>query len=261
MYQAHFVEATNWAKQLEATSRKQAAELEQIRPIAQKAGINVEKIHTLETQLSLMEDLRKRSTDMEIEITLLKKEKEAWNAFLELNEGNQRPEEISRALSRERLARKADEEKIQAQEQELEDLRKRYHTLEQNLANLTTEAQVKQEQLTKLERRYERLERQRNLAQREVGFLKEQLKTYDSEETVFFGASNVDSQKLARIEGLEKLVEELKSELERLNKEGPLPGSSGDNNKRKRSEVLEEDDESRRKIRVLQNGLCFRLLS
>jgi len=201
-----------------------------------------------------MEDLRKRATDMEIELTLLKKEKEAWNTFLESNEGNQRPEEISKELSRERLAHKADQERLEAQETELKDLRKRIRTLEGNVDNLTMELQGKQEQLTKLERRYERLDRQKNLAQREVGFLKEQLKTYDSEETIFMSGAGIDAQKAARIEGLEKMVEELKSELERVNKEGPLPGGPVIDNKRKRSDVAEEDEESRRKVRILQNG-------
>jgi mitotic spindle assembly checkpoint protein MAD1 len=231
------------------------AELEQIRPLAQKAAIHLEKIHSLETQLSLMEDLRKRATDMEIEITLLKKEKEAWNTFLESNEGNQRPEEISKELSRERIAHKADEERLQMQETELDELRKRIKTLEGSIDNLNSEVQGKQDKLTKLERRYERLDRQRSLAQREVGFLKEQLKTYDSEETVFMSGAAVDAQKAARIEGLEKMVEELKSELDRVSKEGPLPGPSIDNNKRKRSEVREEDEETRRKVRILQNGI------
>src|SRR5271170_4336579 len=117
------VEATNHTKQLELTSRKQNVELEQLRPLASKAAINVEKIHTLETQLSLMEDLRKRSTEMEIEITMLRKEKEAWNTFLETNETNHRPEEISRDLHRERAARKTDQERLQSYETELIDSR------------------------------------------------------------------------------------------------------------------------------------------
>ena len=225
--------------------------------MAQKAAINIEKIHTLETQLSLMEDLRKRATDMEIEVTLLKKEKEAWNTFLESNEGNQRPEEISKELSRERLAHKADQERLQSQETELEELRKRIRTLEGNVENLSSEAHAKQEQLTKLERRYERLDRQKTLAQREVNFLKEQLKTYDSEETVFMSGAGVDAQKAARIEGLEKLVDGLKSELERVTKEGPLAEPATENNKRKRPEIPDQDEESRRKVRVLQNGIFY----
>ena len=71
---------------------------------------------------------------------------------------------------------------------------------------------------------------------REVQFLKEQLKTYDSEETVFFNGSSgvIDAQKQARIEGLEKLLDEYKSEIDRLNKQGPLLDSTYNNGKRKR---------------------------
>ena len=226
------VEATNYVKQLETISRKQVAELEQIRPMAQKAAINLEKIHTLETQLSLMEDLRKRATEMEIEVALLRKEKLAWNTFLELNEGNRRPEEISRDLHQERASHKSAQERVQALEKEVSEIRARIRTADQSVENLKAEVQGKQEQLTKTERRYERLERQKNLAQREVQFLKEQLKTYDSEETVFFNGAGVDAQKMARIESLEKMVDQYKSELDRVNKENPLPGIVTENGKR-----------------------------
>lgn len=247
-------EATNYVNQLETTSRKQHAELEQVRPLAQKAAINVEKIHTLETQLSLMEDLRKRATDMEIEITLLRKEKLAWESFLESNEGSQRPEEISRELHRERAAHKADQERIQMLESDLDQARTQIRTIEQNIDILNAELQQTKEQATKTERRYDRVDRQKNLAQKEVEFLKEQLKMYDSEETVFFNGAKVDMQKQARIEGLEKLVDQYKSELNRINKEGPLPVHMNDNGKRTRPENAEGDEESRRKIRILQNG-------
>jgi mitotic spindle assembly checkpoint protein MAD1 len=250
------VEATHYVKQLETISRKQVAELEQIRPMAQKAAINLEKIHTLETQLFLMEDLRKRATEMEIEVALLRKEKLAWNTFLESNEGNRRPEEISRELHQERASHKSAQERVQALEKEVSEIRARIRTADQSVENLKAEVQGKQEQLTKTERRYERLERQKNLAQREVQFLKEQLKTYDSEETVFFNGAGVDAQKMARIESLEKMVDQYKSELDRVNKENPLPSIVTENGKRKRPEITEDDEESRRKIRALQNGIA-----
>ena len=249
------LEATNYVRQVESTSRKQVTELEQLRPLAAKAAINVEKIYSLETQLSLMEDLRKRATEMEIEITLLRKEKLAWNTFLESNEGNHRPEEISRDLHHERTGHKLAQERIQVQDLALQDLRARIRTLESTTDSRESQTQTKLEAMGKLERRFERIDRQRNLAQREVQFLKEQLKTYDSEETVFFNGSSgvIDAQKQARIEGLEKLLEEYKSEIDRLNKQSPLLDSTHDNGKRKRVETP-EDEESKRKIRVLQNG-------
>jgi mitotic spindle assembly checkpoint protein MAD1 len=200
-----------------------------------------------------MEDLRKRATQMEIEIALLRKEKMAWNTFLESNEGNQRPEEISRDLHRERLAHKVAQDHVQVLETEISEIRTRLRSAEEIAHTVNAEVQGKQEQLTKLERRYERVERQKTLAQREVEFLKEQLKTYDSEETVFLSGA-VDAQKLARIEKLEKLVVQYKSELDRISKEGPLPGVTAEIGKRKRPDLTEEDEESKRKIRILQNG-------
>lgn len=201
-----------------------------------------------------MENLRKRATELEIEIELLRKEKEAWNTFLESNEGNQRPEEISRELHSERLAHKASQDRVQTLEGELAKLGTRVRTAEQSADTIKTEVNEKQEQLVRLERRYERLERQKSLAQREVEFLKEQLKTYDTEETVFLSSAGADAQKLVRIENLEKLVTQYKSELDRISKEGVLPNITNDNGKRKRAEPTPEDEESKRKIRILQNG-------
>jgi mitotic spindle assembly checkpoint protein MAD1 len=200
-----------------------------------------------------MEDLRKRATELEIEVAILRKEKSAWNTFLEQNETSQRPEDLTRELNRERMAHRATVERVQGMDLELRELRTLYRSSTELQESLSTELKGIKERFIKTERRYERLERQRNLAQREVEFLKEQLRTYDSEETVFFNGGNVDKEKLARIEGLEKLVEECKVEIERLNKEGPIMGSGVENGKRKRVETIEDDD-SRRKIRVLQNG-------
>jgi mitotic spindle assembly checkpoint protein MAD1 len=207
-----------------------------------------------------MEDLRKKTTEMEIEIALLRKEKSAWNTFLESNEGSQRPEEIGRELHRERLAHKSDQERIQLQETELDELRGKLRTLEEREDSTKSQLQTLQEKLTKVERRYERLERQKNLAQREVQFLKEQLKTYDSEETVFLNGAGIDAQKQKRIEALEALVEQYKSEINRWSTEGPLPPATPDNRKRLRQESNEEDNESRRKIRILQNGILVLFL-
>jgi len=247
------VEATNYVRQLESTNRKQSSELDHLHPLAQKASINLEKIHTLETQLSLMENLRKRATEMEIEITLLRKEKLSWSAFLDSAETNQRPEDIMRELSQERLAHTAAKEALQRVETEITDLQKRVRGSGEHVDQLTSQLAENKDHTTKLERRYERLERQKNLAQKEIIFLKEQLRTYDSEETMFLNAATLDAQKSARIEQQEKIMEEYKSELDRLNKEGPLPSTVLDA-KRKRTTDVEHDDESRRKIRVLQNG-------
>jgi mitotic spindle assembly checkpoint protein MAD1 len=200
-----------------------------------------------------MEDLRTRATELEIEVALLKNEKSAWNTFLEQNESNQRPEDLTRELNRERMAHKATVERLEGMEGELRELRTKYHVSTEAQESISTELKDLKDRFMKMERRYERLERQRNLALKEVEFLKEQLRTYDSEETVFFNGGNIDKEKVARIEGLEKLLEGYKIEIDKLSKEGPIVESAGENGKRKRTENIEDDD-SRRKIRILQNG-------
>ena len=78
---------------------------------------------------------------------------------------------------------------------------------------------------------------------------------YDAEETVFFSGANVDTQKQARIESLERLLEQYQSELNRVNTEGPISVLTNDNGKRTRPENTEGVEEFRRKIRILQNGM------
>jgi len=214
-----------------------------------------------------MQDLRNRYAQSEIELSILRKEKAAWTTFSD-NQGVT-PEQLARELLAERTARKAEGDVLRAVEVEMADLRARLKRAEGNADSLEATGQGHLETMTKLERKCERIERQRALALREVGFLKEQLKAFESEETVFLGGGSsglIDARRQGRIEALEKLVEEYKAELARVNKEGGMGAVShvSENGKRKREVSDEEDEESRRKLRVLQNGLlpfsCARAL-
>lgn len=203
-----------------------------------------------------MEDLRKRFTNTEIELSILRKEKTAWTTFSDSQ--GVTPEQLSRDLLTERSARKAETDARRAAESEVAGLRARLKRAEDNADLLEGTAQDEKERKAKLERKCERIERQRMLALREVGFLKEQLRAFESEETVFLGggaAGAVDAKMRGKIDALEKLVEEYKAELARVNWEG---GSAvtlvSENGKRKREVSTGDDEESRRKLRILQNG-------
>ena len=248
---------------METTSRKQSTELETLRPLAQKSQIHLEKIHALETQVSLMQDLRNRYAQSEIELSILRKEKAAWAAFSD-NQGVT-PEQLARELLTERTARKAEGDALREAEVELADLRAMLKRAEENVDSLEAAGQGHFERVTKLERKCDRIERQRALALGEVGFLKEQLKAFESEETVFLGGGSaglMDTRRQGKIEALEKLVDEYKAELARVNREGGIGVVShvSENGKRKREVSNEGDEESRRKLRVLQNGLPYFLV-
>ena len=62
-----------------------------------------------------------------------------------------------------------------------------------------------------------RLERQRILAVKEVELLREQIRTFDSEEMTYHSENEFDALKQKRIQELESLVDEYRSELQTLN--------------------------------------------
>jgi mitotic spindle assembly checkpoint protein MAD1 len=63
---------------------------------------------------------------------------------------------------------------------------------------------------------YKRLERQRTLAVKEVEYLRAQLKTFDTEETVLMLNENFDAQKVQQIQQLEAIVDQYRSENQKL---------------------------------------------
>jgi mitotic spindle assembly checkpoint protein MAD1 len=63
---------------------------------------------------------------------------------------------------------------------------------------------------------YKRLERQRTLAVKEVEYLRAQLKTFDTEETVLMLNENFDAQKVQQIQQLEAIIDPYRSENQKL---------------------------------------------
>lgn len=216
---------------------------------------------SLEAKVQGMDELRQQIGDMELKTLQLEQEKQRWAAFLEKEDKFTTPEDVVRALMHERMEKFNLIEKVGRLEAQVS-------SQESNTANESNELKKLQEQVQDLKERLEtesrqnlRLQKQRDLSANECKFLRDQLKSFETEETVFKGGTE-DDPKQARISELEKLVDGYRDEVKSLTqnlqeKEGqvvtlnsPLrrprrESSDNDHDKERLSEAL-------RKLRNLQ---------
>ncbi|RUS31888.1 mitotic checkpoint protein-domain-containing protein [Jimgerdemannia flammicorona] len=209
-----FHDQVTHVRSLEKENRSLSQELKHYKELYQNIEILREQKSALQSELSRMDQLRERLGELEVENALLKKEKVQWASFLDKrdNTGIDSPYFLAKTLA--------------AQRYEIAGLLENQGTLTAEIKSRDTYItkvegymQELKEKYTSLDERYQkdlrnmrRLEKSKLLAQKEIGFLREQLKTYDTEETTFM-QGNYDVQKAKRIEQLEELLEEYKLQL------------------------------------------------
>ncbi|KAK9480199.1 spindle assembly checkpoint component Mad1 [Lipomyces japonicus] len=230
------------SKSLENQLHIVTPELNQLRQDHKKFKFVSEEKTLLEARLKLMEDLRRQVADAELEAATLREANLRWIKFLESDDNFNTPEDVVRALAQERTERVALLDKVGRLEAELA---ARSHGLQQDEKDIQQfEQRINelQNELNTSNKLLARVERQKNLALKESDFLRDQLKTYDSEETMFM-QGNYDQQKANRIEQLESLHENLKSEILKLTselKEAEKLGKTSINIKKRKQEPQQE---------------------
>lgn len=211
-------------RKLESTNRSQSTELRQYRRNHKAVEIVEEEKRLLESKLSLMEDLRKELREAQLQRQILEDERKSWATYLQnasadcAGEKFDSPEAIARALVEHRLDNMSLVEKLGAMKPELIEK-------DEIIKSLEDERNVMRAEMDKLRssgggsdsRARARLERQRALAVKEVEYLREQLRTFDTEEITFHSENQFDEQKSKRIQDLESLVDNYRSELHSLN--------------------------------------------
>ncbi|TPX39288.1 hypothetical protein SeLEV6574_g07322 [Synchytrium endobioticum] len=181
---------------------------------------NIERLHEenarLEAQLALMNDLRKRCAELEVEVAKLQGEKLRWTTFLEKqdNTGMDSPYALSKELAKNRmeiviLKDRIGEHgaKMKAKDQYISQLEHQAHEFDSKLR------QVEEQYISEL-RTSKRLERASAFAQRETEVLREQLKSYDMEEANL--TLNYDAVKSERIKSLEAMIDEYRQRIIQL---------------------------------------------
>lgn len=210
----------------------------------------------------MMDDLRRENSEKQLRISILEDERNSWSSYFQSESLEfDSPEALARALVQERVENAALLEKAGRTNPELTEKEETIQRLESELSSLKTELEQAKESTAKDSRARQRLERQRALALKEAQFLRDQLKSFSSEETMYM-QGNFDEQKTKRIEELEELLETYKKQNETLEAslaEAVKQQAIGGGEARKRSR--ENDDEENRRAgelirrnRQLQDG-------
>ena len=212
-------------RRLEATNREQLGELRRLRESHKSVEVVEEQKRSLETELHVLQDVHRQLGEAQIQKEILEDEKRTWSSLLEA-EGKENefdsPEAVIRALVQERIEHASFVDRLGRVEAELSEKDEMIASLDTEKTALK-EASESQKATPAAEsgevpdnKAYKRLERQRTLAVKEVEYLRAQLKTFDTEETVLMSNENFDAQKVEQIQQLESLVDQYRSEIQSL---------------------------------------------
>ncbi|KAL8734964.1 MAG: hypothetical protein Q9181_002996 [Wetmoreana brouardii] len=261
-------------RRLETTNREQSMELKHFRRTHKAVEIVEEEKRVLEHRVSLMDDLRKELHEAQVRRQVLEDERQSWTSYLQSQAEGQEaefdsPEAVARALMKERIETATLAERLGRIQPELLEKDEIIKSLEEERKNCQAEMEKIRSNSGAGDTRVKaRLERQRALAVKEVEYLREQLRTFDSEELTYT-ENQFDSQKTKRIQDLESLVDQYRQELQTTNdslsklesqhQQPQLPQLSLSPRKRPRDENDTEDDTTlshlSRKNRTLQSHL------
>ncbi|EXJ86704.1 mitotic spindle assembly checkpoint protein MAD1 [Capronia epimyces CBS 606.96] len=212
-------------RSLEATNREQLGELRRLREAHRSVQVVQEQKHGLEVELQVLKDVERQLGEAQIQKEILEDEKRTWTTLLESN-GNESelksPEAVVKALIQQRIEYASVMDRLGTVESDLAEKDEIIRSLEGDKASLKAEMdKLKTTQAAQVDaipdnKAYKRLERQRVLAVKEVEYLRAQLKTFDTEETVLMDNQNFDAQRSEQIKQLEALVDQYKSEVQTL---------------------------------------------
>ena len=222
-------------KDLEETNLNQRIELKKFR--AQQKAIEVveEEKRALETRTRVMGDLRKELSEAQLQRQLLEDERKHWTSYLEDAEGDipfSTPETLAKAYTEERLERLSLVDQLGKVKPEIsakEEIITMLESEKDHLAGELEKLQAATENGTISSKDRTRLERHRALAVKEVEYLRARLKMFDTEEDEF-NPERRDEANNSRVQELEDLVDQLRTEIQQLSSElsksesqAPLP--------------------------------------
>ena len=219
-------EQVSHIRKLESTNREQHAELKHLRRVHKAVEVVEEEKRALENRVSLMGDIEKNLREAQLQRQILEDERRSWTSYLESEGGTGRvefdsPEDVARALVRERVENASLLQKIGAVQPELLEKDEIIKSLEEERSKIYSEMEkLRSSGASGNDNRARiRLERQRALAIKEVDLLREQLRTFDSEEQTYHSENQFDAIKSQRIAELEDLVDQHRTEIQNLHTE------------------------------------------
>ncbi|KAF9575231.1 coiled-coil domain-containing protein mad1 [Mortierella alpina] len=204
-----------YIKQLEGTNRQLTTECKHFKEMYRNVEVLKEEKAGLEQKLKMLDELRIKCGKFEVQNGVLLKEKQQWAVFLERTDTTDynSPYDLAKTVASLRGDKAALTElrgelkaTVKARDAYIGQLEAQIRGLKKNLI---TQEELCREQAS-IARRHERA---KDLALRQVESFRQQLHSYDDEETKLMGGS-YDQQKNIRIEQLEKLVQEYHEKLE-----------------------------------------------
>ena len=213
-------------RKLESTNREQTTELRKLRDRAKAVGVIEEEKKVLEIQVQRMDQLERELGEARFQRQVLEDEKMTWRSYLQnsTNEGEVEfgtPEAMARALASERSERASLFDKFGQLQPELNAKAAEISSLQAEIEKLKKTAPVDPVSSNTSEAKARaRLERQKTLAQKEIEYLRAQLKTFETEDTTNIdldAVPSIDQATKAQISTLEDLVNQYRAELDTAN--------------------------------------------
>lgn len=241
-------------RQLEKTNREQAEELKVFRKKGKAVEVVEEEKRVLESKLGLLDNTQKQLREAQLQRQILEDERKDWAAYLE-NEGGdnlyETPQEVAKALVRQQLENASlvqQKGELQAEQMErdemikaLESQRSSIQAELDSLKSLSSSSNTAADAITSpavntsstipptnttatndTSRTKQRLEKQLSFAKREIALMRDQRRSFDTEEQTYHpesADSPFSAAKTARITDLESLVDESRREMASLTAE------------------------------------------
>ncbi|OAA58697.1 M protein repeat protein [Cordyceps fumosorosea ARSEF 2679] len=205
---------------LESTNRDQLSELKHLRSVNKAVEVVEEEKRTLQRRVEAAELLEAELAEARLQRQRLEDERRSWASYLESSTGFEgvkfdSPEAMARALAEERYTTANYVDQVGALRGEINALQNTIQSNEQERKGLQEELANAKASVTasSADKTRMRLERQKALALKEVEYLRAQLKAFDTEDQTM-QPEQFDEVRVSRVQELEALVDNYKSELE-----------------------------------------------
>lgn len=210
---------------LEATNREQLSELKHLRSINKAVEIVEEEKRTLQRRLESAESLETELAESRMQRQRLEDERRSWATYLQGSAENgqdefESPEDLARALAQERLTTASYVDQMGSLQGEITAQQNTIQSLEHDKAQLRDEVEAAKSDAAagSVDKARQRLDRQRQLALKEVEYLRAQLKAIETEDQTM-QPDQFDEAAATKTHELQAIIDEYKTEIQTLHKQ------------------------------------------
>lgn len=210
---------------LEATNRDQLSELKHLRSINKATEIVEEEKRTLQRRLEAAESLETELAESRMQRQRLEDERRSWSTYLQglSSDGDadfESPEDLARAFAQERLTTASQLEQMGSLRGEITALQNTIQSMEDEKAQLQDQVEQAKSNASanSADKVQQRLDRQRQLALKEVEYLRAQVQAAETEDQTM-QPDQFDENNANKRHELEAIIDEYKTEIQSLHKQ------------------------------------------